>query len=85
MLRIKREDYDAYEKLYPGIIKTIMHFENAVLPACSKCGSTNTADVNVRIIGLTIHIAGATTKFHLIPNGPRPGMYFCNNCKQYFD
>jgi len=85
MLKIKPEVFPIFEKLYPGITETSMRFENAVLPPCSKCGSPDTADVQVGIIGRTIHLAGATTKFHLIPNGPRPGSNFCNNCEQYFD
>jgi hypothetical protein len=31
-----------------------------------------------------MNTAAATTKFKLIPNGPKRGKYFCNVCKQYF-
>lgn len=76
---------DHMEKNFPGIRKTIFEFENAMLPLCSHCGSADTADVQVGVIGRTIHIAGATTKFKLIPNGPRPGRYFCHACDKFFD
>ena len=85
MLKIKPEVFPIFEKLYPGITETSMRFENAVLPLCSKCGSQDTADVQVGIIGRTIHHAGATTKFHLILNGLRPGSNFCIECKQFFN
>jgi hypothetical protein len=37
------------------------------------------------IIGRAISIAAATTKFKLIPNGPKPGKYFCYICDKFFD
>jgi hypothetical protein len=37
------------------------------------------------IIGRTITIAAATTKFKLIPNGRRLGDYFYNACKAFFN
>jgi len=56
-----------------------------VLPQCPRCGSKDTADVQCGIIGRTINIAAATTRFKLIPNGPAPGKYFCNACDEFFD
>ena len=74
MLKADKERLEWMEKNYPGIKKQINHFEKAKLPRCSHCKSRRTADVQVGIIGRTIYIAGATTKFKLIPNGP--SMYF---------
>ena len=85
MLNFDEEKLDRLEKDYPGIKEQIYRFEDATLPACPRCGSEDTADVQVGIIGRTIAIAGATTKFHLIPNLPKPGTYFCNTCREYFD
>jgi len=73
------------ESQHTGMIEQIMRFENAELPNCAHCGSADTADVQVGIIGRTIYIASATTKFQLIPNGHLPGRYFCNHCRKFFD
>jgi hypothetical protein len=72
------------ENRYPGITESILRFERAELPACPRCGSQDTANVQVGLIGRTIDIAAATTKFKLIPNGPKPGAYFCNACGEFF-
>jgi len=85
MLKVDKQTLDHMESDYPGIRKTILYFENAKLPACPNCRSKNTADVQVGIIGRTISIAGATTKFKLIPNGPKPGDYFCHACNKFFN
>ena len=85
MLTANKKTLDYLERDYPGIKASIRRFEKAKLPACPRCGSENTADVQVGIIGRTIHIAGATTKFKLIPNGPKPGEYFCNACNKFFN
>jgi hypothetical protein len=76
---------DNFEKDYPGITSNIRFFDEAELPSCSHCGSSDTANVQVGVIGRTIAIAGMTRKFHLIANGPKPGKYFCRTCRQYFD
>ena len=52
---------------------------------CARCGSTKTAGVHCGIVGRTINLAAATTKFKLIANGPRPGQYFCNACNEFSD
>lgn len=85
MIKIPKSVLKQMERQHPGIMDQIMRFENADLPSCSHCASTDTADVQVGIIGRTIYIGTATTKFHLIPNGPRPGRYFCNHCRKFFD
>lgn len=79
------ESVDELEIQYPGIRASILRFENASLPACTHCGSKNTAVVQIGIMGRTIHIAAATSKIRLIINGPKPGAYFCNACKNFFD
>ena len=84
MLKVSKERLDEMETQHKGVVKTIMRFENADLPPCPHCQSANTADVQVGLVGRTMAIAGATTKFHLLANGPKPGRYYCNDCKQYF-
>ena len=84
MLKVDKETLDQIEARHPGIIKQILRFEEAELPACAHCGSEDTADVQCGIIGRTIDIAAATTKIKLIPNPPKPGAYFCNACNEYF-
>ena len=84
MLTANSESLEKMEVLYPGIKGQIEHFENAELPSCKLCGSADTASTQVGVIGRSIHIAGATTKFHLRPND-KPGNYFCNKCRKYFD
>ncbi len=85
MLKVDNETLKRMEENYPGILESILQFENAEFPSCPMCKSTNTADVQVGIIGRTINIAGATTKVKLIPNGPIPGPYYCQDCKKYFN
>ena len=84
MLTIDRKTLGRLEKLYPGIGTDIRSREKATLPKCSRCGSKDTAGVGCGLIGRTMSIAGATTKFKLIPHGPKPGEYFCNACNEFF-
>jgi|SRR5579884_175441 len=84
MLRIDRQQLDKLERDYLGIRKQILKFDEAELPSCSRCGSDDTATVNIGIIGRTINIAGATSKVKLLPNGPMPGKCFCNACSKFF-
>ncbi len=85
MLKINQEALDHIELQYPGIDKSIRNREEAALPVCSLCGSEDTAEVGVGLVGYSINLAAATTKFKLIPNGPKPGTYFCNSCNKFFD
>ncbi len=85
MLKQTKQQLARLEQRYRGITKQIMFFENATLPPCPRCGSNNTADVQVGIIGRTINISAATTKFKLIANGPKPGAFACNDCRTFFD
>jgi hypothetical protein len=85
MLKVNQKMLDDMEQRYNGLVKTIMQFENAELPACSHCRSSDTAEVQVGIMGRTIYIAGATTKVKLVPNvKDRLGKYYCNECKKFF-
>ena len=85
MLKVDKETLDHMEKGYSGILKSILYFEEAVLPPCPRCASEDTANVQCGIVGRTINIVAATTKIKLIPNGPKPGRYCCNTCKEYFN
>jgi len=85
MLTVDKKTLSQMERQRPGIKETILRFENAELPACPSCGSENTADVQIGIMGRTIYIASASTKVKLIPNSPKPGKYFCNVCKEFFN
>jgi hypothetical protein len=85
ILKVDIAVLDQLEEQYPGIKEMILQFEAAHLPTCAHCASSNIAKVQVGIIGRTITIAAATTKLKLIPNGPRPGGYFCNACKAFFN
>jgi hypothetical protein len=84
MLKVDEEWIRRVEKEYSGIRENINGFESADLPSCRKCGSANTAAVCVGIVGRSIHVAAATTKIRLLPNGHRAGFY-CNECGRYFD
>lgn len=84
MLKFAEDTLTHLEKQYPGIRRTILFFENADLPACTHCGSADTAQVLVGIVGRSINIVAATTKAVLLPNGPKPGQYRCNTCGKYF-
>ena len=85
MIKISEDSIREFERSYPGITEQIQRFEAMELPPCPVCGSSDTASVQVGIVGRTIHLAGATSKFHLIPNGNGKGIYFCNVCRQQFD
>ncbi len=83
MLRISQEDLDDWESKYEGTIRQVYYYENACLPSCANCKSSDTAKVAAGLVGQTIRIAAATTKFKLVPNH-RLGKYFCNVCGEYF-
>jgi hypothetical protein len=85
MLKVDKETLGRMESNYSGIVESILRFEEIELPSCPHCGSNNTAQVQCGVIGRTINIAAATTKFKLIPNEPKPGNYFCNACKGFFN
>lgn len=74
------ETYDR-EKVYQELYLRFIQME---VPACTQCGSRNTASVQVGVIGLTIRLAATCRKFKLTPNGPKPGDWFCHSCQQFF-
>ena len=80
------KEYSAsLEESYPGITRDIARFEALVLPPCPRCGSTKTASVQVGVVGRTICLAAATTKFKLVGNCPKPAEYFCHDCSLWFN
>ncbi len=84
MLRFTEEHLEEIERQYPGLRETVHHCEEAALPSCAHCGSADTAAVGIGIVGYSIHLAAATTKYKLLANGPAPGAYFCNACERFF-
>jgi hypothetical protein len=85
MIKISQEALDSMESSYPGIKQNVAYFEAMDIPPCPKCGSSDTASVQVGIIGRTIYLCAATTKFTLVPNSPKPGDYLCQTCRHYFN
>ena len=85
MLRVPQEALEQFEEKYDGIILQIMRYEYAELPSCPHCGSANTAQVGIGIIGRSVYISAATTKYCIIANGPKPGEYFCSDCRKFYD
>ena len=85
MLKIDEKTIVHVERQYPGFKEILLRLENAILPACSHCGSANTAKVQVGCVGITHNLAAATTKFKLMANGPKPAKFFCNTCDEFFD
>ena len=80
---MKRKSMD---EQYPGFSEQSRKFDEAELPSCPHCGSTDTASVKVGVTGRTINLAGATMKFKLVPNAEdRKGEFFCNECEKFFD
>ncbi|MEN9666060.1 MAG: hypothetical protein RLZZ326_2423 [Planctomycetota bacterium] len=69
---------DVYEKLH-------RRFTEMEVPRCTFCGGTDTASVQVGVIGLTIRLVATCRKFKLIGNGPKPGEWFCHGCESFFD
>ena len=84
MLKIDTESLAQLEAQYPGIADSIRWCEAEELPPCPRCGSMDTARVHVGLVGRSINMAAATTKFKLVPNGPKSGEFFCNGCREFF-
>jgi hypothetical protein len=83
MLKVSKDRLAALEARYPGIGDTIAGLENGDLPSCPSCHSSDTASVQVGIVGRSIELAAATTKVKLVANNP-PERMFCNACNTYF-
>jgi hypothetical protein len=41
--------------------------------------------VQVGVVWVTIQLAATCPKVKLIPNGPKPGNWFCKSCSHFFD
>ena len=65
MLMIDKETQAHIEKQYPGIGETILYFEKASLPAYSRCGSEDTAEVGVGLVGRSSHRLAGRTDHHV--------------------
>ena len=83
-LRVDESWIQAAETMYPGFRQQLADAESSDVRLCPTCGSTNTARVAEGLIGRTIQLAAATTKFKLVPN-KRPADFYCNACDQFFD
>jgi hypothetical protein len=79
MTQPKGQDLD---DTYTRLLKKFTEMD---VPKCPLCRATDTASVQVGIIGLTIRLAATCHKFKLIANGPKPGHWFCNVCQRFFD
>ena len=84
MLKRSIEKLMKTEVDYPGFIQSVIHFETMDLPDCPFCGSPDTASVQAGVIGRTIALAGATTRFKLVANREGRPAYYCNRCEEYF-
>ena len=74
------------KEAYPGVEEQLRRFKEAELPSCPHCDFSDTASVQVGVIGRTMYLAAMTKKFHLVPNmEDKLGKFFCNNCGKYFD
>ena len=83
-LKIDEEALAQMVKQHPRIVESIRIREETVLPQCHHCRSDDTARVGAGLNARNIYLAAATTRFRLIPNGPKPGEYFCNSCGKFF-
>jgi hypothetical protein len=83
MIKVDQATLDYMESQHAGIIEQIRRWDAMEIPPCTHCGSTDTADVQVGVIGRTICLTAATSRLHLIANGPKPGTHFCNQCRKY--
>jgi hypothetical protein len=84
MLKVTEERIDQVESEYAGFRKLVEHWEAKDLPSCPSCGSANTAEVSAGLVGISMRLAGATSKIKLLPNG-HPADFYCNQCARYFD
>ena len=84
MLKVDEPWLGKVEAVYPGFREMVHQWEAMELPPCPQCGSDDTAKVSAGLVGRSIHLAAATTKIRLLPNG-HPADYYCNQCKCYFN
>jgi hypothetical protein len=76
MLKVSQEVIDQMERRRPGMRAMIEHYEVAMYPPCPHCQSDHVATVQVGVIGRTINLSAATTKFKLLANGPKARQLF---------
>jgi len=85
MVKVDREWLQHAEESHPGIIEIVDRLETAQYPACPKCGSSHrTAKVSAGLVGMSIHVAAASSRIKLLSNG-HPADFYCNECDTYFD
>lgn len=84
MIKVSIAIINRMEKMFPGIIATIQWYEALELPPCVFCRSPDTASAQAGVIGRTIHLQAATTKFRLTTGGFSQGIYVCNACGRQF-
>lgn len=84
MLTVPESFLDSLEQKYPGIKDQVLSVDAADLPPCDSCGSSDTATVQCGLVGRSINVGGCTSKLKLIPNGPGPGLLWCNGCESFF-
>ena len=86
MLMFTEEKLIELDSSYPGIREQILSIEASVIPACTACGSGDTAQVHCGLIGRSISVSAATTRCKLVPNKTASmGEYYCNECCKFFD
>jgi hypothetical protein len=83
MIKVDESFIRGVEERYPGFRETLEYYESLRVPRCAACGSDATAKVVSGLIGRTMHLAAATTKVKLLPNG-RPTDFFCTACDRVF-
>ena len=83
VIKVKPEILASMEALHPGIALSVRYYEAAKLPSCPHCGAADAAIVTAGLVGRSIHLALATNKIKLLPNGPRPGNFYCNACGMF--
>ena len=84
MVKVNEQWIRAVEQVCPGFRATLNYYESLALPPCPKCGSLNSAIVSAGLVGFSIHLAAATTKFKLLPNG-HPADFHCADCGDFFN
>jgi hypothetical protein len=84
MLKVDKEWIDRVDGKRPGFREMVECWDAMELPPCPSCGSADTAQVSAGLVGRSIHLAVATTKIRLLPNG-HPADYYCNQCQSYFN
>ena len=72
------------EAAHPGFGALVGRYEGLPLPDCPTCGSSEVATVVAGLVQQTVHLAAATTRVKLVPNG-RSGQSYCWSCQRQFE